>query len=187
MIIVCSVIDILCLGWQICFNRLTGQGAFHVNYAGDTPTYAIVHPNTMGILTLGTKSMLKWLTWQGWHVLYTVNIIYFLKLYSVNIHTVWQSIQAQTYCSYTYHFFSTDLTPIHQQFCNLTPDISGVEWMECALRPSISVWRFHAGWPSCRMKPNKQILSDVVYCICFKCEMCILWPKPGKLVWKYSL
>ena len=48
--------------------------------------------------------------------------------------------------------------------------------MECALRPSISVWRFHAGWLSCRMKPNKQkamslILSDVVYCICFKCEM----------------
>ena len=43
--------------------------------------------------------------------------------------------------------------------------------MECALRPSISVWRFHAEWLSCRMKPNKQILSDVVYCICFKCEM----------------
>jgi hypothetical protein len=51
------------------------------------------------------------------------------------------------------------------------------------------LWRFHAGWLSCRMKPNKQkamslILSDVVYCICFKCKMkCgqymyILWPKP---------
>ena len=57
MIIVCSVnvIDILCLGWQIYFNRPTGQGAFHVHYAGDTPTYAIVHANTMEILTLGTK------------------------------------------------------------------------------------------------------------------------------------
>ena len=61
MIIVCSVnvIDILCLGWQICFNRPTGQGAFHVHYAGDTPTYAIVHANTMEILTpWGPKSML---------------------------------------------------------------------------------------------------------------------------------
>ena len=61
MIIVCSVnvIDILCLGWQICFNRPTGQGAFHVHYAGDTPTYAIVHANTMEILTLGTKIHVK--------------------------------------------------------------------------------------------------------------------------------
>ena len=68
MIIVCSVnvIDILCLGWQICFNKPTGQGAFHVHYAGDTPTYAIVHANTMEILTpWGPKSMLKiWLTWH---------------------------------------------------------------------------------------------------------------------------
>jgi hypothetical protein len=37
---------------------------------------------------------------------------------------------------------------------------------------SISVWRFHAVWLSCKIKPNKQkamsmILSDVVYCICF--------------------
>jgi hypothetical protein len=36
------------------------------------------------------------------------------------------------------------------------------------------LWRFHAGWLSCRMKPNKQkamslILSDVVYCICIYC------------------
>ena len=86
MIIVCSVnvIDILCLGWQICFNRPTGQGAFHVNYAGDTPTYAIVHANTLEILTLGTEIDVKMATW---HVLYAVNII-FLKLYSVNIHTV---------------------------------------------------------------------------------------------------
>jgi hypothetical protein len=49
------------------------------------------------------------------------------------------------------------------------------EWN--ALWPMYSpVWRFHAGWLSCRLKPNKQkamslILSDVVYCICFKCKM----------------
>jgi hypothetical protein len=32
-----------------------------------------------------------------------------------------------TVVTLNYHFFFSDLTPIHQQFCNLTPDISGVE------------------------------------------------------------
>jgi hypothetical protein len=47
------------LGCQICFNRPTGQGAFHVNHAGETPTYAIVHANTLEISTLGTKIHIK--------------------------------------------------------------------------------------------------------------------------------
>jgi hypothetical protein len=124
-------------------------------------------------------------------LLYTVNIIYFLKLYSVNIHTVWQSIQAQTCCNYTYHLFLSDLTLIDQQFCNLTPDISGVEWMECALRP-IYIFQFGGfmqggwvvGWNQTNMqKAMSLILSDVV-----KCVQCIyIVAKALKLVWKYSI
>ena len=41
---------------------------------------------------------------------------------------MWPSNQAQTD-----HLFLSDLTPLRQQFCNLTPDISGVECMECTL------------------------------------------------------
>jgi hypothetical protein len=82
-------------------------------------------------------------------VLYTVNIIYFLKLYSVNIHTVWQSIQAQTCCSYTYHLFLSDLTLNTSNF--VTSHWTYLAWSEWHAHSgqSISVWRFHAGWLSC--------------------------------------
>jgi hypothetical protein len=41
--------------YNVTLNRPTGQGAFHVNYAGDIPTYTIVQDNTLEVLTLGTK------------------------------------------------------------------------------------------------------------------------------------
>ena len=44
--------DIKIWSGKFGLNRPTGQGVFHVNYAGDTPTYAIVHANTLEILTL---------------------------------------------------------------------------------------------------------------------------------------
>jgi hypothetical protein len=97
-------------------------------YAGDTPTCTILYANILEIFNFRDLNPCFEIANYGVFLI-CIACQHHIRVVILSIY-MWTWNRARTN-----HLFWSDLTPLRQQFCNLTPDISGVECMECTLAP----------------------------------------------------